>query len=266
MSVLLRKVDSHRVLERSVREYLYDGKDLRIPIINESLDGRMYKSGIIMDVFYDYFDDVIKIARRLAEEKGDPVTCYKGCDICCHQPVSSALEEALLIYLFLRDNDDITKLALSKYDDWRKLAGSVEEYDIGMRESMIAGLSGKRGLSDDTVRYIEKYNAKNNPCPFLSEHVCTIYPVRPVACRNMLSLDDPEMCKGEIVHFLVSGDVNEAVLKATPLCQSIKEVLELKAQPRGMVQILVRELLKKEGKYITDYKKLMDQYPSLWKG
>ncbi|HYQ04667.1 MAG TPA: YkgJ family cysteine cluster protein [Polyangiaceae bacterium] len=103
----------------------------------------------------------------LARAPTGSVACRAGCDHCCHQPVGLTPPEALTIAAHLRQT--LTPEALATVA--ARLARRVEE---------------TRGLSS-----AERFSPEH-PCPFLNHGQCTIYEVRPLACRGMNSLDAEE--------------------------------------------------------------------------
>ena len=94
------------------------------------------------------------LADTLAREKR-PLACHAGCGACCHQPIPLTLAELLAIKSFLR------------------LAG--------MRQPL-ASSAKERG---------EDKGKTSSTCMFLHEDSCSIYPVRPFACRRYLVFNRP---------------------------------------------------------------------------
>src|SRR6478735_1897486 len=103
----------------------------------------------------------------LSRAPAGAVACRAGCDHCCHQPVGLTPPEALAIAAHLRQT--LTPEALATVA--LRLAQRVEE---------------TRGLTS-----AERFSPEH-PCPFLNLGQCTIYEVRPLACRGMNSLDAEE--------------------------------------------------------------------------
>lgn len=88
-----------------------------------------------------------------------PVACQAGCSLCCHNWISVTIPEALLIAEDLRTRSDTPlpeKIALA--------AG--------------AGMNLDR---DQRLRH-------RLACPLLVDQLCSIYAVRPLACRSFFSL------------------------------------------------------------------------------
>lgn len=94
---------------------------------------------------------VFRLCDGLATFTGDEVACRPGCSYCCHQAVAITQAEAELI-------SDFTGQPYVPSD----------------------------GIDVDTLRG----QHTGTPCPFLKDHRCSIYPVRPVACRTHYSLED----------------------------------------------------------------------------
>jgi Fe-S-cluster containining protein len=121
--------------------------------------------------FYEVLDDAI------AQEKG-LVSCSKGCHFCCRQNVHTYKAEAQVIAQYCQENRiDIPKNYLNeqvKYT-WRELAKT----EVGW-------------------------------CVFLKNGECSIYPVRPMACRNHFVISPPERC--DVVKF-PSTEGNRIVIK-----------------------------------------------------
>jgi Fe-S-cluster containining protein len=111
---------------------------------------------------YELIDAMINSFSEFAVQQNQKIDCKKGCSWCCHQPVFALDYE--LDYLKFHINNkfsteeqkNISKKATEK---WEKL----------------------KGLKDE-----ELINSKI-PCPLLKNDSCTVYEVRPVACRIYLS-------------------------------------------------------------------------------
>src|SRR6187549_2213751 len=100
----------------------------------------------------------------LARAPAGTIACQSGCDHCCHQSVGITPTEALAIYAFLLETRGAEEL--------KALRARVRDFCERTR-----GLSSRERVSPEL------------PCPFLAEHACSIYAVRPLSCRGMNSLD-----------------------------------------------------------------------------
>jgi len=100
----------------------------------------------------------------LARAPAGAVACQAGCDHCCHQSVGVTPPEALAI--------------------WQHLSSSLSSSALAQVASHVAATHDRtRGLGSR-----DRYSP-DQPCAFLREGVCTIYEVRPLACRGMNSFD-----------------------------------------------------------------------------
>jgi Fe-S-cluster containining protein len=107
------------------------------------------------------------VAGLLARAPEGSVACKAGCDHCCYQVVGVTPPEALTIVAHLRENRTSEELAAIK-------ARVAERWERA------------RGLSS-TERF-----SPDHPCVFLVNGSCSVYEVRPLACRGMNSLDATE--------------------------------------------------------------------------
>ena len=113
---------------------------------------------------------IIDGALSLAGEQ--PLACHAGCAHCCYQAVGVSVPEVLAIYWHLKET--------SSAQSFESRLDRVRQAD-----------TKTRGLSD-AERLSPEY-----PCPFLDDERCSIYEVRPLACRGKNSLD-AEACKSSL--------------------------------------------------------------------
>jgi hypothetical protein len=133
------------------REYLADGlsKD---------------RLTMLMTAAYEAVDGLIISFRNRCLREGLHIDCAQGCSWCCHQAVLVSTQEVLLISRYLS----------------REMA---EEQQL----LVCRNAREKEAVTGDmSVREFLQYL---HPCPFLLDHSCLIYPVRPMACRCYLSSD-----------------------------------------------------------------------------
>jgi hypothetical protein len=100
----------------------------------------------------------------LARAPAGTVACQSGCDHCCYQSVGVTPPEALAI--------------------WRHVLETTSEEELdALRVRLRAFRDRTRDLS------ARERVSPDLPCPFLEDHACSIYSVRPLSCRGMNSLD-----------------------------------------------------------------------------
>jgi hypothetical protein len=100
----------------------------------------------------------------LAQAPDRPPACRAGCAHCCHQPVGVTPPELFAIY-----------------DELRSRCAPAE----------LAAVADRVRAADDRTRGLTPAAriSPAHPCPFLEAARCTIYEVRPLACRGTNSLD-----------------------------------------------------------------------------
>jgi Fe-S-cluster containining protein len=113
--------------------------------------------------------DVMTVASGLTDEllgrlPAGTIACKPGCDHCCHQVVGVTPPEALAIVEHLHRKLDQAELA--------RVAARVAD-----AHARADGLTSAERFSPA------------HPCPFLDAGQCSIYEVRPLACRGMNSRD-----------------------------------------------------------------------------
>jgi len=143
----------------------------------------------------------------LSRAPAGAVACKAGCDHCCHQPVGVTPPEALAIFAHLRQTLASEELA-------------AVASRLAQRERETNGLSSGERFSPD------------HPCPFLDRGQCSIYEVRPLACRGMNSLDAEE-CKTRLrdpdarAAFLESGSGGRSFMEPIRAFHAISAGLQL---------------------------------------
>ncbi len=102
-------------------------------------------------------------------QEGKPIKCENGCSWCCYQPVYMTTQEVILIFEFIH-----------------------QVFDDQQRNKILSNAQAKfkltKGLKEEQKQKIKF------ACPFLVDGSCSIYSVRPMACRIYLS-SDKESCK-----------------------------------------------------------------------
>lgn len=106
---------------------------------------------------------------KRTSQQNHPIACAKGCSWCCFQPVYLTTQEALLLYEYI----------IQAFD-----AGQIKDIQNKAENK----LKKTENLSEDEKQHIVY------ACPFLLDNACSVYSVRPMACRIYLS-KDVDSCK-----------------------------------------------------------------------
>jgi Fe-S-cluster containining protein len=111
---------------------------------------------------------------------GHRVACRSGCTYCCMVPVAASAPEVLAIATFVRE----------RFDEARQAA---LDRRVGANISATEGMDMSQR---DRVRL---------DCPFLEAGKCTVYEVRPIACRGYSSYS-VEDCREDYEHPGTGGE------------------------------------------------------------
>jgi Fe-S-cluster containining protein len=166
------------------------------------------------------------------------VACRSGCDHCCHQVVGVSAPEALAIYDHLRATRSPAEL--------ERLKAHVERLHERSR-----GRSPAERLSPE------------HPCVFLERGNCSIYDVRPLACRGVNSLDAAD-CERRLhdaevrAEFLSQGQGGRCYVAPLHAFRAVSMGLQLalselyRLDPRGLDLTAVTHLLFRIDASLTD--------------
>lgn len=135
-------------------------------LASQFLEGDVSETRVanLMSAAYEAVDGLITSFRKRCLRDGLKIDCHKGCAWCCHQAVLVSTHEILLISWYL----------------YREMSHEQrqEVYRKALEKEAVTGNMNVR-----------EFLQTLHPCPFLKEHSCLIYPVRPMACRCYLSAD-----------------------------------------------------------------------------
>jgi Fe-S-cluster containining protein len=134
-------------------------------------------AGILSQAFSS-FDGNVEMEAELYPD----IACAKGCATCCTLRVTATAPEVLLIERYLRSSEfSKTKLNLVK---------------------RLKKANQATGGLDEEQRVCLRHR-----CPFIEQGACTIYPVRPLACRGHACYDRQacvQAARGLIKHIPIS--------------------------------------------------------------
>lgn len=130
------------------------------------------------DHVVDYHQRMQNFTKRWLEsvcEMGISIHCRARCARCCSVAVHTTYPEAELIAVSL-DREQEQKLD----DHVEKLLREAEDFA-------------------DLRTYLRKHSEMIGPCPFLArDECCSVYEIRPLSCRALLSTRPPEWCAVDI--------------------------------------------------------------------
>jgi Fe-S-cluster containining protein len=141
----------------------------------------------LLPVFQGLANTVVDIAMAHEQQQGKQISCKAGCGACCRQlvPVSAAEAHALarLVEAMPEPRRSTIQARFAAVRERVAAAGLLEmlrhpsQMNVAQRRTM--------GL---------EYSHLRIPCPFLEEESCSIYPDRPLVCREYLVTSPAEAC------------------------------------------------------------------------
>lgn len=157
---------------------------------------RFKESGELPAAFLEHFNAFLAGVDRLIDfvlgydGTDKRIHCKKGCSNCCIDLVRGInTPETINIYHFVRSLPDAKQLFEYHRD-------SAEIFMEIMASKLKPGEQAFTGEDPRVEQSQREYNLRNRPCGFLDQETgcCRIYPVRPIACRYLFSIDPPEYC------------------------------------------------------------------------
>jgi Fe-S-cluster containining protein len=143
-------------------------------------------------------DEIVPAARQLAtylardtvaraKKNGACIPCREACSACCRYLVPLSVPEA---HRLMRDVQSLP--AVRREGVLASFASAADHVLRGDPPDLPA-----RGDASSAAGLW--YARLDLPCPLLAEQCCTMYPQRPIACREHMVTSPPELCGGHRV-------------------------------------------------------------------
>ncbi|MFC1774762.1 YkgJ family cysteine cluster protein [Nanoarchaeota archaeon] len=220
---------------------VYSGVLRELELGQGSIEDELYNAAQILAGGYSVLDDEIKTLMFNLE--GHSITCSKGCDYCCHEPLTGTFFEGVLLAEWLDQHPEVKEKFQDRYSDW--IAEGTLETFADYHAQACAGVN------------IELPLGIFPPCPLLEDDVCAAYPVRPIICRTFMSMSNPLKCRDrETVRQLTTNDFLSFMYRHTQVVSFLEDAFEL---PRGkvfVVQQVAHELLKDRSGYLRAVRRM----------
>jgi len=142
----------------------------------------------MLPLVQSFADAVVGSATKTAEQRGEKISCKKGCGACCRQPVPISETEAHLI------RDLVERLPHSRQTEIRDRFAQAHQRlaEAGLLEKLLHPESWYKG---EGWAVAMSYFRLGIPCPFLENEACSIHPDRPLKCREYLVTSPAENCR-----------------------------------------------------------------------
>jgi hypothetical protein len=138
----------------------------------------------LVEAFHEQVDRGLETRAELAKRKLQVIACGRGCNTCCHEPIMVTMAEAITVARWLaRPENEAARLGfLERYPAWEEKAAAP----LARLAEMVRTGNEEEGLA--------LHMSTLAMCPLNLDGDCSVYPVRPVVCRDAHALDTPANC------------------------------------------------------------------------
>jgi len=154
-----------------------------------------------------FTDEKISEAKSTYESP-KPIACKEGCDWCCHIRVEVEAPEVFRIIAYLQANSSLGELQKTI-----ERIKSLDDQTRGMRTMQRA--------------------RKKLPCALLVDHRCSVYQVRPLACRGDNSMDAGQ-CEASYKQGHPAGINNQSWARQLQLALSVRAGMSAGLKESGL--------------------------------
>lgn len=142
----------------------------------------------LLPILLSFSDAVVGMAADKSQSEGRTISCRAGCGACCRQVVP--ISEAEAVYI-------AELVAAMPPEQQARVRARFREALTALGESLVERLRDTSQFKEMAQRREigEEYFRRGVPCPFLEEERCTIYPHRPMSCREYLVTSPAENCQ-----------------------------------------------------------------------
>ncbi|MFI5380384.1 MAG: YkgJ family cysteine cluster protein [Tepidisphaerales bacterium] len=156
--------------------------------------------GQLLPALWQAGETLIADGIKTVVAQGKTISCRKGCGHCCRQPVPIAPAEARALKRL------VDAMPAERRDKIRRrFAAAIREFEeAGIAEELRMRGFWERGHGREVgLRYL----ALRIDCPFLEDESCTIYPDRPLACREYMVTTPADNCQDPSAHTVETVDI-----------------------------------------------------------
>jgi Fe-S-cluster containining protein len=124
-----------------------------------------------------------------AQAAGSPISCHLGCAACCRQMVSLSMFEAEALTQWMSTLPEDRRAEIEA----RFHRALTALRDAGIIEKILdPSWASEQGFAFEVaISYFKAYV----DCPFLENESCSIYSMRPLACREYMVTSPPALCQ-----------------------------------------------------------------------
>ena len=132
-------------------------------------------------------DAFVAYGTELSVAAGKPVSCAKGCGACCRQLIPLAHAEAREIAALVEELPEPRRSEVTG-----RFENALRRVEAA---GLLPALEGRtERMAAEAVDLGLEYFRLGIACPFLEDESCSIYPERPIACREYLVTSPAAHC------------------------------------------------------------------------
>lgn len=146
----------------------------------------------ILPEIYTIYTKILESTLEEQSSKGIVPSCSNGCDMCCYHLITVSIHEAILL-AYIIDNLAAAEKERIKHS-FEKILVTLEENNL--LKDLIDFHTNHFGDKKLISSIQKEYWKLKLGCPFLVGNSCSIYPYRPLICRQYLVSSEPVYCKG----------------------------------------------------------------------
>ncbi len=172
-------------------------------------------------LFHKFFNLYDRFQQEVITASGIKVVCGAGCSKCCsHWVEDVSSSEGAVIGRYLTENHpEMLEFVVSSFrKDFEEMESLCDRVDAKIAEYC----SDSEEISDSYELLLSCFYQLERPCALLDVNgCCTVYPVRPLTCRDYLNLRDSSVCLPERIN---EGENATLILH---LSDSVSQMMEI---------------------------------------
>lgn len=184
-----------------------------------------------------------------------PSVCGNKCSHCCYQAIDIFPLERPALEAHIKVLSDEQKAHVRYHAQaWVERYNHFYDLNPNYTESPVSSIRsdiGVEGCGNIYEWIVDEFSKTKVMCPFLHEHSCLIYPVRPVMCRDYVMSDSPSQCEESHRRDrpYEAGYISHQARKhlkqsgqAEPMLHALSDILALDVSMKGMDTIVRPDL------------------------
>ncbi len=210
------------------------GAPVRLPVV------RPEEAAALARALHEQMDAGVAAREAAIATSGHRLACGRGCSACCEIVLMSYEPEALAVARWLArpEGSEARRHFAARYPGWRAEVGDLADR---ARDSAARGDAGGVGAaaSEAALRHVL--------CAFNRGGECTVYAVRPNACRGCHALDTADHCTagnadGERPTVMEFAPIDQFLARTRPLHMAAHAALRGGAAPEPLCDAVHRLL------------------------